>query len=169
MAEDPRVNSVDEEEMGDVPIFLDGLYAPDRDGKGFMFHPAPASTQEDVEAIVERASKRILRFLQRRGVITLVTAPGDGEVTVVTDETMGEEDPLIARLLAAATAGAPPAGPVNKRNPMASRHFRPRSCSCASGAQASVVVQSCTRPRFASLMASASRATRSGMVGSTMA
>src|ERR1017187_9910017 len=96
-------------------IFLDGLYAPDRDGKGFMFHPAPASTQEDVEAIVERASKRILRFLQRRGVITLVTAPGDGEVTVVTDETMGEEDPLLARLLAAATAGAPPAGPVNKR------------------------------------------------------
>jgi len=56
-------------------IFLDGLYAPDRDGKGFMFHPAPAPTQEDVEAIVARASKRILRFLERRGVITLVTAP----------------------------------------------------------------------------------------------
>jgi hypothetical protein len=56
-------------------IFLDGVYAPDRDGKGFMFHPAPAPTQADVEAIVERASKRILRFLQRRGVITLVTAP----------------------------------------------------------------------------------------------
>jgi hypothetical protein len=28
---------------------------------------------------VGRASKRILRFVQRRGVITLVTAPGDGE------------------------------------------------------------------------------------------
>jgi len=28
--------------------------------------------------------------LQRRGVITLVTAPGDGEITVVADETMGE-------------------------------------------------------------------------------
>jgi hypothetical protein len=42
-------------------IFLDGLYPPDRDGKGFMFHPAPAPTQDDVEAIVERASKRILR------------------------------------------------------------------------------------------------------------
>ena len=26
-------------------IFLDGLFAPDRDGKGFMFHPAPAPTQ----------------------------------------------------------------------------------------------------------------------------
>jgi hypothetical protein len=121
-------------------IFLDGLYAPDRDGKGFMFHLAPAPTQEDVEAIVERASKRILRFLQRRGVITLVTAPGDGrarsarggqggqsvpespwddgEVTVVTDENIGDKDPLLARLLAAATAGAPPAGPANKRKPI---------------------------------------------------
>ena len=121
-------------------IFLDGVYAPDRkgaraargvgrgrcgpevpeggDGKGFMFHPAPAPTQADIEAIVERASKRILRLLQRRGVITLVTAPGDGEVTVVTDETIGDKDPLLARLLAAATAGAPPAGPANKRKPI---------------------------------------------------
>ena len=57
----------------------------------------------------------ILRFLQRRGVITLVTAPGDGEVTLVGDDSMGEKDPLLARLLAAATAGAPPAGPANKR------------------------------------------------------
>lgn len=32
-----------------------------------MFHPAPAPSQADVEAMVERASKRILRFLQRRG------------------------------------------------------------------------------------------------------
>ncbi|MGC9986570.1 MAG: hypothetical protein ABSF35_23500, partial [Polyangia bacterium] len=55
-------------------------------------------TQADVEAIVERASKCILRFLQRRGVITLVAAPGDGEVTVVTDETIGDKDPLLARL-----------------------------------------------------------------------
>ncbi len=56
-----------------------------------MFHPAPAPTQEDVEATDERASKRILRLLQRRGVSTLVTAPGDGEVTVVSDETTGEK------------------------------------------------------------------------------
>ena len=83
-----------------------------------MFHPAPAPSQQEIEAIVCRASKRILRFLQRRGVITLVTAPGDGEVTVVGDETMGEKDPLLARLLAAATAGSPPAGPANKRKPI---------------------------------------------------
>ena len=37
---------------------------------------------------------------------------------MVTDDTMGEEDPLLARLLAAATAGAPPAGPANKRKPI---------------------------------------------------
>jgi riboflavin biosynthesis pyrimidine reductase len=47
-----------------------------------------------------------------------VTAPGDGEVTVVGDETIGEKDPLLAKLLAAATAGAPPAGPANQRKPI---------------------------------------------------
>jgi hypothetical protein len=97
---------------------LDGVYASGRDGGSPIFHPAPGLTQEDVEAIVERASKRILRFLQRRGVITLVTAPGEGEVTVVADETMGEKDPLLAKLLAAATSGAPPAGPANQRKPI---------------------------------------------------
>jgi hypothetical protein len=99
-------------------LALDGLYGPDRDGKGWMFHPAPAPSQEDVEQLVERVSKRILRFLQRRGVITLLTAPGDGEVTVVTDDSIGEKDPLLAKLLAAATAGADPAGPANKRQPI---------------------------------------------------
>ena len=99
-------------------IFLDGVYSPDGDGKGQMFHPAPAPTQQEIEALVCRASKRILRFLQRRGVITLVTAPGEGEVTVVTDETIGEKDPLLAKLLAAATAGASPAGPAHKRAPV---------------------------------------------------
>jgi hypothetical protein len=49
-------------------------------------------------------------------VITLVTAPGDGEVTVVTDETMAEKDPLLAKLLAAATAGAEAPGQASKRS-----------------------------------------------------
>jgi hypothetical protein len=99
-------------------IFLDGLYAPDVDWKGQMFHPAPGPSQQDIDQVVKRTSKRILRFLQRRGIITLQTAPGDGEVTVVSDETIGERDPLLARLLAAATAGAPPAGWANKRKPV---------------------------------------------------
>jgi hypothetical protein len=99
-------------------LFLDGVYSADRDGKGRMFHPAPGPSQEDIEQLVERASKRILRFLERRGVITLVTAPGDGEVSVVTDESMGEKDPLLAKLLAAAAAGMEPAGPASKRQPI---------------------------------------------------
>jgi hypothetical protein len=99
-------------------VFLDGVYAPDGDGRGQMFHPAPAPTQQEIEGVVQRASKRILRFLQRRGVISLLTAPGEGEVTVVTDESMGEKDPLLAKLLAAATAGAPPAGWAHKRKPV---------------------------------------------------
>ncbi|HJX51779.1 MAG TPA: hypothetical protein VJ801_03345 [Polyangia bacterium] len=36
----------------------------------------------------------------------------------MTDETIGDKDPLLARLLAAATAGASPAGPANKRKPV---------------------------------------------------
>jgi hypothetical protein len=87
-------------------------------GKGRIFYPAPPPSQEDIENLVEKVSKRILRFLERRGVITLVAAPDDGEVTVVTDETIGEEDPLLAKLLAAATAGAAQAVPAKKRQPI---------------------------------------------------
>jgi hypothetical protein len=36
------------------------MYGPDRDGKGQMFHPAPAPSQEGVEQLVEKVSKRIL-------------------------------------------------------------------------------------------------------------
>ena len=39
-------------------------------------------------------------------------------VTVVTDETLGEKDPLLARLLAATTAGASPAGLAHRRTPV---------------------------------------------------
>ncbi len=99
-------------------LFLDGVYAPDRDGRGQIFHPAPGPSEYDVKQVVARASRRILRYLQRRQVVTLVAAPGDGEVTGVGDEAMGEEDPLLARLLAAATAGAPPAGWAHKRKPV---------------------------------------------------
>ncbi len=55
----------------------------------------------------------------RRGLIALCTAPGDDEVTVIVgDETLGEDDPLLAQLLAAATAGLPPAGPAQRRPPV---------------------------------------------------
>ncbi len=96
-------------------LFLDGVFSADIDGKGRMFHPAPVPSQEEVETLVEKISKRILRFLEHRGVITLLTAPGDGEVTVVTDETMAEKDPLLAKLLAVATSGTEAAGSATRR------------------------------------------------------
>ena len=42
-------------------LFLQGVCAPDGNGKGQMFHPAPEPTQQDIEEVVERASKRSLR------------------------------------------------------------------------------------------------------------
>jgi hypothetical protein len=67
-------------------VFLDGGYSPDRDGKGHLFHPAPAPTQDEIEPPVAHASKRILRFLQHRGVLSLVAAPGNGEITIIANE-----------------------------------------------------------------------------------
>jgi hypothetical protein len=65
----------------------------------------------------------MLRFLERRGVITLVAAPGEGDVNVVVcDDAVGHEDPPLARLLGVATSGAPPAGPPRKRAPMRIAH-----------------------------------------------
>jgi hypothetical protein len=41
-------------------LFLDGPCGADRDGKGRMFRTAPAPSQQDIEQLVERTSKRIL-------------------------------------------------------------------------------------------------------------
>jgi len=80
-------------------LFLDGVYAsnltgavPDdetstyeppageagRETPIFMVESTP--TQEDVESVVHQARKRILRYLEKRGVITFAVAPSDGEV-----------------------------------------------------------------------------------------
>ena len=74
-------------------LFLDGVYVRDANNADAppVFHPAPAPTQDDVQFVVKRAANRIVRFLQKRGLIALATAPGDGEVTVVVgDETLGD-------------------------------------------------------------------------------
>ena len=102
-------------------LFLDGVYVRDSERDDHappVFHQAPPPSQEEVEAVVYRTAKRVLGFLQKRGVIAAASAPGDGEVTIVGDDTLGETDPLLARLLAAATAGAPPAGPAHRRTPV---------------------------------------------------
>jgi hypothetical protein len=77
-------------------LLFDGVYAPGRDGK-LAFHAAPPLRQEDVEAVLARSRRRILRFLERRGIIAPVAAPGDGEAMVTGDDELGERDPLLAR------------------------------------------------------------------------
>ena len=68
--------------------------------------------------MLARSRRRILRYLERRGIIAPVAAPGDGEVTVAGDDELGAKDPLLARLLASAVAGTPPAGPARKLAPV---------------------------------------------------
>ncbi len=83
-------------------VFLDGVYVRDKQGGAPVFHPAAQPSQAQVEAVVKKAALRIIRFLKRRGLIALATAPGDDELTVIVgDETLGEDDPLLAQLLAA--------------------------------------------------------------------
>jgi len=118
-------------------VFLDGVYVRDQQGGAPVFHPAPPPSQAQVEAVVKKAAERIVRFLKRRGLIALATAPGDDEVTVIVgDETLGKDDPLLAHLLAAATAGLPPAGPAQRRAPVrlalsASAQPSPKGRLCA--------------------------------------
>jgi len=119
-------------------LFLDGVYLPSQagnasdsvasDGKAPTFTAAPTPSQEDVESVVQRARKRILRYLEKRGVVTFAPAPGDGEVNAVLDETLGETSPALAGLLASATAGVAPAGPAQRSTPvrlLASTDARP--------------------------------------------
>ncbi|MEO6096996.1 MAG: transposase zinc-binding domain-containing protein [Fibrobacteria bacterium] len=44
-------------------LFLDGAYRPGSEGEHPVFEPAPRPIQADIEAVVQRARKRILRYL----------------------------------------------------------------------------------------------------------
>ena len=100
-------------------VFLDGIYVRDKQGGPPVFHPAPPPSQAQEQMVVKKNAVRIVRLLNRRGLIALATAPGNDEVTlIVADETLGEDDPLLAELVAAATAGLPPAGLAQWRAPL---------------------------------------------------
>ncbi len=99
-------------------LFLDGVYRLGPEGESPDFEPAPTPTQEDIEAVVQRARKRILRYLAKQGVVAFAAAPGEGEVHAQVDETLGTSDPALAGLMAAATVGAAPAGPALGRAPV---------------------------------------------------
>ena len=104
-------------------LFLDGVYLPPPGHKVLgdeapVFEAAPSPTLEDIESIVHKARKRILRYLEKRGVITFAAAPGNDEVNAVVGEGIGESDPTLAGLLSAAIRGEEPTGPVQRRAPI---------------------------------------------------
>ena len=103
-------------------LLVDGVYAPGGDGK-LALRAAPGLRQEDVEAVLATARRRILRYLERRGILAPVVTAGDGEVLAVVGgdgdgDVLADKDPLLARLLASAVSGAPPAGPARKVAPI---------------------------------------------------
>ena len=73
---------------------LDGVYATADDGDAPVFVPAPAMSDEDVQQIVETAASRIVRLLQRRGILD------DAQVDELADEA-----PLLAAISAASVQG----------------------------------------------------------------
>ena len=99
-------------------LFIDGVYVPDQGGGPPVFYPTPPPSPDDIEAVVHRTARRVVKYLEKRGVIAPATAPGDGEITVVVDESVADKDPLLGRLLTAACAGAAPAGPAYRRVPV---------------------------------------------------
>ena len=75
-----------------------------------VFEAVPSPTQDDIESIVHKARKRILRYLEKRRVIPFAAAPGEGEVNAIVGDGIGESDPTLTGLLSAATRGEGPTG-----------------------------------------------------------
>ncbi len=118
-------------------LFLDGVYR--EEGEGVVFHALPHLSTRDVGSVLERAVRRIERFLKRRGLLRDDdTAPtGDGDADADPDAT-----PTLAQgheaLCASASSGtSPPAGPEFRRKttplgPLASKALQVDKPLCAS-------------------------------------
>jgi hypothetical protein len=96
-------------------VFLDGVYLPVADGPDGApdFRALPRLSTTDVADALQVARARILRYLERRGVITL-DPDADSDVLSVSEE-LAERDPALSQLAAAAVSGLVPAGPELRR------------------------------------------------------
>jgi len=92
-------------------VFLDGAYVAGPDGQP-VFRALPRLSTTDVADVLQVARARILRHLERRGVISV-----DDEALLVDDD-LGQRDPALAQLAAAAVSGLAPAGPEVRRRPV---------------------------------------------------
>ena len=75
-------------------LMLDGVYVSAENADGPIFVPAPALGDEDVQQIIATAAKRMVRLLQRRGILD------DAQ----SDE-LAEQEPLLAAISAASVQG----------------------------------------------------------------
>jgi hypothetical protein len=94
-------------------VFLDGVYAASADGS-LAFRALPRLSTTDVADALQIARARILRYLERRGVIHI---DADADVLRVDDD-LAEREPALAQLAAAAVSGLAPAGPELRRRPV---------------------------------------------------
>jgi hypothetical protein len=95
-------------------VFLDGVYVPGPDGTP-EFRALTRLSTTDVADALQVARARILRYLEKRSVITL-DSDADSDVLCVSEE-LAERDPALAQLAAAAVSGLAPAGPELRRKP----------------------------------------------------
>jgi hypothetical protein len=89
-------------------VFLDGVYARAADG-GLVFRALPHLSTSDVADVLQIARVRILRYLERRGVVQV------DEASTRIDDELSEREPALAQLARAAVSGLAPAGPELRR------------------------------------------------------
>jgi hypothetical protein len=93
-------------------VALDGVYVAGPDGLP-VFRALGHLKTDDVANVVQITKARVLKALERRGVVRV--SPEALEV----DDALVARDPALAQLAAAAVAGLPPAGPAErKREPV---------------------------------------------------
>ena len=122
-------------------IVLDGVFVPD--GGTPVFHPLPPLDTSDLADVLQVIRVRIIKFLERKGVMVLRPLLGvvesRHELTLLDDaeewwsfdhssasskdhDGFAEREPALAQLAAAAVTGLAPAGPeMRSRQPIALR------------------------------------------------
>lgn len=94
-------------------IFLDGVYVLDAAGKP-TFRALPELSTSDVADVLVEVRVRLVRYLQRRGVLK---GEAEGLADTLTKDAFAESPPVLSQIAAAAVTGLPPAGPELRRRP----------------------------------------------------
>ena len=109
-------------------VFLDGVYR--EDGAELAWQPLSHLQTREVGDVLERAVRRMARYLRRRSALAVTVDVGDDDPADKDDDAQGEQ-----RLAASAVSGqTPPAGPQWLRGlaPLASRALAFDKPLCAS-------------------------------------